>query len=1003
IFLFLLLIPGFLFAEQSRFQIYSREQGLPQSSVLKILQDQRGFLWIATSGGGVSRFDGRIFYNFSARDGLVSNVVNSLFLDRSGAVWLATPDGLSRIMGKTVSNFSIRDGLANNTIWSLAEDAQGRLWVGGEAGVNVYDGRKFEKPAGFEPLEKTVVKVIFRDREGRLWFGSAGAGAWCYDGRSLTALSTRNGLPHNSVSAILEDHDGALWFGTDGGLGRYDGKTWRIYSTRNGLTDSAVSCLLEDRQNRLWIGTKTGLNRMKGESFLSFKIEQGLSTNWVTSLYEDREGGLWIGTFSGLCQLRGDEFTYITQKSGLNDPNIWGLAQDRKESFWVGTSNGLSRFSGGKSEIFTTKNGLVGNHVFSIYDDGKDVLWICTDKGVNRYDGKSFQPFFTGKLPTPVYWVTEDGKGNYWFGTAKNSVKYDGRTIEAVITSREEGSNKTVHILKDSQGRLWFATRNGLSMFDGREFKVYTTRDGLNSNSIQSLAEDGSGNIWIGTVDKGVNRFDGRSFTSFSMKDGLTSDSLYSFLFDAAGDLWIGTDNGVDRLDVPEFNKSGRKNFLHFGLSEGFLGVECNTTSSARDAAGNLYFGTIGGVMIYHPGRETPPNKLEPITHISDLRLSLKAVDWMSLGLKPDPLSGLPSHPVFPWNRNHITFDYVAISLTVPEKVRYRYKLDPLEKDWSPETQERFATYASLPPGSYVFRIKACNNAGLWNRDGAAYAFTIKPPFWKNPWIQALAGVLVLSAGFSFYRRRVRNLTKRKEELERIIDERTRQLKEAYQEVEKLSITDSLTGLYNRRYFQDRMKKDAALAVRQTFRKPTERTSFSIGFLMIDIDFFKQVNDSYSHDAGDLFLKAISARLNQTIRASDTLVRWGGEEFLLMSKENDTEAAGLLAERMRRAVADVPFEIAGNSIHKTISIGYCAFPFQIRNARLLSWEETLHIADTALYIAKHSGRNCSIGVEALKEDLSPEDIAILKSDLPAAVKRDLIKLRFGPADASGRK
>jgi len=279
---------------------------------------------------------------------------------------------------------------------------------------------------------------------------------------------------------------------------------------------------------------------------------------------------------------------------------------------------------------------------------------------------------------------------------------------------------------------------------------------------------------------------------------------------------------------------------------------------------------------------------------------------------------------------------------------------------------------------------------------------TLEPPFWKTLLFQALIVFFVLILVSFFFRNRIRNLTKRKEALERIVEERSRQLKEAYQELEKLSVTDTLTGLHNRRYFLDRVQKDIALAIRQTYRKPTERTSFSLGFLMIDIDFFKHVNDSFSHDMGDQLLKEMSIRFNRTIRTSDTLIRWSGEEFLIMSKENDTEAAGLLAERLRRAVADVPFEISGTSLTKTISIGYCAFPFLTSNARLLSWEETVQIADQALHFAKDSGRNCSVGVETLKEAYTLEDAAILKSDLPTAVEHGLIRLRIGPAGASGR-
>jgi diguanylate cyclase (GGDEF)-like protein len=286
----------------------------------------------------------------------------------------------------------------------------------------------------------------------------------------------------------------------------------------------------------------------------------------------------------------------------------------------------------------------------------------------------------------------------------------------------------------------------------------------------------------------------------------------------------------------------------------------------------------------------------------------------------------------------------------------------------------------------------ACNNDGLWNEKGAILAITVMPLYWQTWWFKMILIFCIFLVTLLAVHIRMRAIIKKKKELETLVQLRTKELKAAYNEVEKLSITDALTGLYNRHFFINQIDKDIALVIRQNSRKNDANIVFAMGFIMIDIDFFKAVNDRYGHDAGDVILKGVAKRFTSTIRTSDIVVRWGGEEFLLISKENDFAGAKLLALRLMNAVTKKPFRPDKLDLHMTISIGFCSFPLIINNSRAFSWEETIKLADQALYIAKQSGRNRAVGIQIDHEKLNAENLDIIKNDFARAKESKIFNI-----------
>jgi len=377
-----------------------------------------------------------------------------------------------------------------------------------------------------------------------------------------------------------------------------------------------------------------------------------------------------------------------------------------------------------------------------------------------------------------------------WFGTNGGGVsKYDGVTFANFTTKEGLCDNTVSSILEDRGGNLWFGTDGGVSEFDG---KTFTTKEDLSNYIVLSMLEDGEGNLWFGTYGGGVSKYnyprkgEVESFETFTSRDGLCDDAVLSMVFDDAGNLWIGTNKGVDRFDTSGYKKTGKKIFKHYGREEGFIGIECNQNAVCKDSKGDIWFGTVKRVVKY-VSKNDRPNMVEPVTHITNLRLFSGDVDWSIYTDSVSKKSGLPVGLELPYNQNHITFDFIGVSLTIPEKVRYRCKLEGFDKNWSHIMREAHVTYSNLPPGKYTFRVIACNGDDVWNKKPTNYSFAIIPPFWRTWWFYFFCMMAGTGIIYTLVKMRIRNLERKRRILEEKVDMRTIQLKEEKGKVEKIN------------------------------------------------------------------------------------------------------------------------------------------------------------------------------------------------------------------------
>ena len=789
------------YAQRYHARTYSLEDGLPQSVVNAIVQDDQGFLWFGTMGG-LSRFDGQRFTTFTAEKGLAGTIVSALLEDRQGCLWVGTKNGLSKYDGQRFTHFTAEaeqagSGLIHNAVTALVEDYSGALWIGTEAGVSRYDGQRFTHFTTADGLADNVVRAIVEDQQGHLWLATH-QGVSRFDGERFTTYTTTDGLVSDIVTAVAVDGEGHLWFGTEVGLSRFDpDRPGRFinFTTADGLVGNAVMSLLADRRGHLWIGTKNGLSRLalrpvdgNGPAvFTNFTTKTGLKGQTIYALFEDLEGSLWvsIGGF-GLMQYPSMAFAFYDTEFGLAETPVLSMLEDSKGRLWLGTAAaGVRRIDAGTVTAFTADAGLADDVVRAITEDAQGDLWFATYGGVSRYDGRRFTTYTTrdGLVNDIVTAVTDDPDGVLWFGTEAGISRFDpaakrGERFTNFTTKDGLSDNRVMTLYRDRRGRLWVGTEAGVSWFDGTAF---VKEKALGTRMISSIAEDAAGHMWFGTYGEGVlklNPVTNRLFDTFGTKDGLNDQVVYFTVFDAAGHLWIGTGRGVNKLDAARYERTGAKVIQAYGAEDGIVGAETNRNSAWIDRSGKLWFGTIKGVIEYNPNEESQ-SMATMRTHITNVRLFLEDFDGAAYADGAHRWFGLPAGLKLPYDKNHLTFDFVGLCYANPKRIRYQYKLEGFDEDWSPVTDHRYATYANLPPGAYVFQLKAGHQDDLADAASVAYAFKIIPPFWQTWWFYLICMLGFVGGIYGFIGWRTQALTRQQKRLEDTVEARTRELTQA--------------------------------------------------------------------------------------------------------------------------------------------------------------------------------------------------------------------------------
>lgn len=779
--LILTLAPGGVWALDSSKQLtqymlssWEIAQGLPQNTVEDIAQTPDGYLWIATQEG-LARFDGIRFTVFDRGNTpeFESNLINALLADRTGRLWIGTGNGLVLQERGKFRSFLREDGLAGNYVRRLNEGADGRIWVGTEGGLTRIEAGHFTSFGLKDGLADASIRAIHEDSRGTLWVGTARGGLHRLRSGRFEVVSLGTERAANAVRAFHEDIDGTLWIATyDGDLYRGAGGQF-VQVTSPATLGGGVRALRRDRDGNLWVATVNGLGRLTtGNSYAVVTSDQGLPSTEIRSLHEDQEGNLWIGTNGGgLVRLRDGKVTPFGEREGLAGHLAWTIAETRSGALLIGTNAGLSRYSHGGFTNLTTSPELGKLSVKAVLEDREGTTWMGTDgNGLlglshGRVARLNTQNGLAGDTVNGLY---EDRSGQLWVGSNAGLDRVIEGRPSPVLAVRALGAVAVNLMHEDRHGQLWLATEaHGLLVLKNDNLRGYTDADGLPSSRVLAIHEDPGGVLWLGTLNGLCRMRESRCF-AFNVP-GPLRETILQVLEDTQGNLWLTTNKGLISVSRAALNAFADGHGVEpqlqiYGVPDGMRAAEFNgghTSAGVRAQSGDLWLPTIRGIVRLDPASPRT-NTVPPPVLIEQLLVESRPLDFRDGGdIAPGP--------------EHLELRFTAPSFSVPERVRFKYRLEGFDDDWIDAGTRRTAYYTRLPPGRYTFRVIAANDDGLWNDKGAAVDFELHPFFYQTVWFKLLcgfgcAGLLAFGHRVHVHRLRLRAVALTKQVAERTKD-----------------------------------------------------------------------------------------------------------------------------------------------------------------------------------------------------------------------------------------
>lgn len=921
---------------------WQTEQGLPQNAVGAIQRTRDGYLWVGTEEG-LARFDGVRFvvFNRHSTAAFAGDSVNTLHEDSRGRLWVGTSRGLL-VRERGVFR---RVGPTDLRIATLLEDGRG-IWVGtlGAGLMRLEWTDETPRPVRGSFGGKRI-RAIARDGV-TLWLATEN-GLVALQNGSVRELHVSDGLLNDNLFALWRDLDGTLWIGSDGGLQSLRGGRLRTFAPPLPDAISLVRALWRDPQGSLWVGTQgNGVGRVRGERV---EMMQGaaLASNVINAIGGDVEGNLWLGTAGGgLMRLRDGKVATFGTDEGLAAPTVFSLLQAKDGAMWFGLrGGGAMRLRDGALESWSTKRGLPSDDVVSLAETGDGTMWVGTYGGglVAIHDGRLIARITAvdGLGSDAVYALLPSRDGSLWVGTGGTGLRrIRGTKVESVAGAEPMASAFVQTLLEDRRdGSLWAGTNDGLAhLHDGR-MQSWSSGQGLPDRSVISLAQSTDGSLWIGTAGGGVARFRDGRFAVIDVRRGLHDDMVAAIVDDGRGRFWFSSNHGLfsvakDSLDAVADGKRARVESDVYGAADGMRSAECYGGSfpvAARDSAGRLWFATIRGAAVVDP-RRLPANAFAPPVVIESM-----VADGAIVRTGARLAAGT----------RRVEIGYSGLALRDPERVRFRTMLEGFDRAWTDAGTRRTTTYTNLPHGRFRFLVLARNENGVWSRAAAESTFEVLPAVWETWWFRMLAALTLVAFGILVHRLRVWRLKARQRELEQLVDVRTHQLAEANRELDRLARVDGLTGIANRRAFDEALHHAWA---------EERRNGGSLAVILCDIDQFKKFNDSQGHQAGDATLRSVAQAVAASLRReTDLVARYGGEELVLLLPDTDLEAAIQLAESVLenvRALA-IPHPASEVAPYVTLSLGIAAMDGSEEGDAAT----VVLRADEALYQAKTTGRN----------------------------------------------
>ncbi len=769
-------------------QSWTTNQGLPTNSLLSIFQSSDGFLWIG-SYDGLIRFDGHEFkvFNKSNTQNFNSNTIRGIAEDSKGTLWMTTQgNGL----------LSCRDGIFtrhgdDNKISHLYHgifiDSNDRIWAATpNKGWFYFENGRFNFLEHSSSLLNIEVRTIAQTPDGSIWFGTFGYGIYRYQNGSFTQFTKNDGLVSNWIYSLYSDSKGTLWIGQVNGLSTFDGKKLVQYNRLDGNT---VNDILEDRYHNYWIASNQGLFRLKTESGLLEELttQNGLPNDFINDFLIDQEGNAWMAYYKGgLAELKDGKFVNYTMEGGLSGKVVNAICELEPGKYLTAFDNGeFSIIRDNKIYPHRFKTDLSDQRIRHILLDTRKNLWISTYSGILKIAPTGKETWMNEKTGFPdsrIRLTFEDSKGNIWVGTRNNGViKINSdKTFTSIKAINGLTGNLIMTINEDKEGNILVGTSEGEGGFNviagDKVVETFSSENGIISNVIFNTYVDDEGVIWVAALG-GLVCIRDKQVINVTVKEGLLADSPFDVVEDDHGYLWLPCNKGIMRVRKQEVfdlaeGKIKQVGCRLFDKHDGMAESECNpTTNSIKATDGSLLFPTLNGLAQIYPSL-IPRNNYKPPVHLLELLVDNQSVP-------------LTNQQVFLPDKKRFTFFYTAISLYEPRKVKFKYMLEGFDDNWVEANGSRSISYTNLTHGTYTFRVIACNNDGVWNTDGASYSFSIKPRFADTFWFYLFVSLGVAGIALLFYTLRIRQLKHKQEELERIIEKRTHEIREKNKTLEE--------------------------------------------------------------------------------------------------------------------------------------------------------------------------------------------------------------------------
>jgi len=937
------------------------------------------FALLILAGGALSAQE-YSFRSFGAPEGLTNLVIRSIYQDRVGFIWVSTENGLYRYDGDRFEPFGPARGIPSNFEASLGEAPDGSLLAGGDFGLYHFSGNRFEKlVTPFKSISRT--QGIQSDGKGHTFLGTDAGLVELESSPTTHDFAMRiyprpAGTSDSKAHGLFIDGD-ALWYGCGLEICRMDDHGTRVFSRNSGIPAARVLSISKDRTGNLWVTAEgsgvfvwpAGKARFErprlpappasirevpildSDGRILLPSPQGLlirdENGWqkigrsfglrgsVNTVYEDRQQNLWIGMGGrGLVLWRGfREWQNYSIESGLAAEIFYGILPMSDGSLWVGTGSGLFRGEPRKSGMaFSVVPGFHAIVAHSLCRAPDGDIWVGSEgRGLARIDPRTVTATWFGEAQgltgKDVYNLRFDRENRLWVATEAGlfvaSAPY--RRFSRIA---ELPSTRMWAFAEGADGTLWVGGDSGLFAFKAGHWKTLTPADGLSGREVMSLAAGPDGVIWVGYeygagIDRLHPRADGVAVEKGVERSG-TDGIIYFLDFDAQGRLWAGTQHGVDVWDGARW--------AHYDMNDGLVWDDCDTNGFAQGKDGAFWIGTSGGLSRFKPLPRHAPR-------------ALLAVVFTRLANGQTDVSGL-RNPSFGSHADSLIARYSALNASSQNEVIFRYRLDGATPNWT-ETTQRELQFASLAPGAYRLQVQAREGDGDWSGNSAEFAFRILTPWYFTWWFISLSVLVALSVAAGVLTLRFLGGLKRESELRQEIAKKTADLQSANEKLSVLSSTDPLTGLANKRVYDQSLGWECARVQRMN----------SVGSLLsIDIDHFKILNDTQGHLKGDECLVAVSTELTRLCRRKlDLAARCGGEEFAMILPLTKPADAERIAESVRQAIAalKIPHPASPVAPYLTVSVGVAT----ATRERCCTREALSAAADQALYAAKNSGRN----------------------------------------------